>query len=168
MNRSIFIYWSSEVRMEFIASIDQSSNFIVLIISFRDLSGPISECSSMELGICNAHIMNHISLHLRFTHSLHGEVLGVINQLSRKHDFWLSCSSLYTLFVCFIHLIKDWICLIIPLYWLSVYLITIHWERFSVIVSFHLEVVGFGCLLIHFYLFIQNKLSFIEKLMEKN
>ena len=71
--------------MEFIASIVESSNFIIEVVLLINFGSGFSKNFSLKLGVLKAHVVDKMTLHFFFTHSSHCENFRIFSFGSGKH-----------------------------------------------------------------------------------
>ena len=76
--------------MELVSAIIQPSNLIIKVVLLMDLSGGISEHLRVHLGVWETHVMGQMRLHFWFTHTSHGEYLGVFRFSTGEHCLGIS------------------------------------------------------------------------------
>ena len=81
----------SDVRMELITSIAESSNTVFKVFFFVDLGGSFSEHFSLQFVIVNAHIVYHMRLHFTFAHTFLCEYLWILSLSPHEHDVGVCC-----------------------------------------------------------------------------
>ena len=80
----------SEVRVELVTAVRKPADLIVQVVLLVNLGGGVPEGTVLQLLVREAHVVDHVGLHLLLAHTLDGEDLGLLSLGASEHSLGVS------------------------------------------------------------------------------